>query len=124
MMYSGRAKNQIAIGDDRRGAESVKGAVLRRRQARHRVTIVAPQVVGNRQFFAEPDDAIRLRYAKMMHSQHEWSPLRVSPHHSPTDQTATGLRGKHRTIAGVCPPHRWTLDLQLTMTPRESSAQN
>jgi len=63
-------QNQIAIGDDRRGAERVEGPEFRRRQTGDGIARVVLQLVVNPEFLAEPDDPLRLRHTKMMNYQH------------------------------------------------------
>src|ERR1700722_1671082 len=68
---SGRfSEQQVAILDQRCGAERMKSSELGRRKARDCVASVVPQFVGNAQLFAEPDNTLGLRVAEMMDREH------------------------------------------------------
>src|ERR1700722_12259965 len=68
---SGRfSEQQVAILDQRCGAERMQRSELGRRKARDCVAPVAPRWVGNAQLSAEPGDTLGLRVAEIMDREH------------------------------------------------------
>src|SRR5689334_13706204 len=66
-------EHELAIGDHRRGADRMKGLVLR--WSKQRRTRIALEFVRDSELFAEPDDPLGLRLSKVMNGQHAQSSL-------------------------------------------------
>ncbi|MNT15074.1 hypothetical protein D3C86_1193750 [compost metagenome] len=67
----GFRQHDIAVRDDRRGAQWVQGLVLGRRQPRGRVPFIGLQFIRDGKFFAQPYDALGLRFSQMVDDQHD-----------------------------------------------------
>src|SRR5436305_8871978 len=67
---AGFAEHQLSIRDDRRRANRMQGLVLRRREARARIPLVALELIVKPELLAQPDDALGLRPAEVMDGQH------------------------------------------------------
>src|SRR6185436_11839629 len=98
---SGLGDGQLAVADHRGFAERMHRAQLGRREHGLRVALVALHLVGQAEFFEQPEDALRARIVEVMDGDHGFSYLGFPSRTSGAQVTISGkmvMSAMHSTI--------------------------